>query len=268
MKRLIFTAIFITSTIIAFGQNNATDSTKKAADTTGNEGPHFSMHFGRHHSSDTTYRRRDKYPGAFVGITFSRFDLGFATLLDHGSFTLSPQNQFLSYRQWKTSYVGFDVFQMGVRVNHSFKIFLSGGFDWTLIRLRDNETILQHQPVLTARPDSINYSKNRFSSSYLRIPLSFDFRTNEDSRGNRWHIVLGPEAGFLLDGMVKQISPEFGKKKFYDSYHFTSFRYGGFFRIGYNDFGIFARYYANDMFENSPNQAGLKNFSFGLMVGF
>ena len=68
--------------------------------------------------------------------------------------------------------------------------------------------------------------------------------------------------------MVKQISPEFGKQKFSDSYHFTTFRYGGFARIGYGDFGISAKYYTNDMFENSPAQAGLKNFSFGFTAGF
>jgi hypothetical protein len=254
---------------IAFGQNSAIDSAKKNADTTKSDGVKWSIHYGGHYADDTTqHHRRDRYPKAYIGITFSRFDLGLATLVDHGSFTLSPQNQFLRYNQWKTSNVGFDVFQMGIKINPNFRIYLSGGFDWTLIRLRDNITMLQNQPVLTYRQDNVDYTKNRFSSSYLRIPLSFDFRTNEDNRGNRWHFVLGPDGGFLLEGMTKQESAEFGKVKHYDTYHFTTFRYGGFFRVGYSDFGIFAKYYFNDMFENSPDQAGLRNFSFGFTVGF
>jgi hypothetical protein len=32
--------------------------------------------------------------------------------------------------------------------------------------------------------------------------------------------------------------------------------------------GIYAKYYFNDMFENSPAQEGLRNFSFGLTLGF
>jgi len=72
----------------------------------------------------------------------------------------------------------------------------------------------------------------------------------------------------LLDGMVKQISQEFGKQKFHDSYNFAKVRYGGFVRIGYAGWGVFGKYYANDMFENSPAQAGLRNFSFGLTFGF
>ncbi len=272
MKRLIFTAILYTASVTAFAQANA-DSTKTSADTAKtSKGTSIKLGSGEdaatiniNKKDSSSYHTKTK---VFFGITFSRFDLGLATLIDNGSFTLSPQNQFLRYRSWKTSNVGFDVLQFGVKFNKTFKIYLSGGFDWTLIRLRDNITILPNQPVLTYRQDNIDYSKNRFSSSYLRIPLSFDFRSKENADGKKFHFVLGPEGGFLLNGRVKQISAENGKQKFDDTYHFTTFRYGGFARIGYGDFGVFAKYYFNDMFENSPAQKGLKNFSFGLMLGF
>jgi len=32
--------------------------------------------------------------------------------------------------------------------------------------------------------------------------------------------------------------------------------------------GVFAKYYMNDMFADSPDQKGLKNLSFGIMLGF
>ena len=275
MKRLIFTIITVLAVNFVFAQNHSTDSAKSLPDTAkkeksgsiklgyGEEGAELTLD----EKKDTAYHHT-RYPKFSFGITFSRFDLGFATLIDNGSFTLRPQNQFLSYNQAKTSNVGFDVLQFGVRFSKSFKIYLSGGFDWTLIRLRDNITILPDQPMLSDKPDNINFSKNRFSSSYLRIPLSFDFRTKEDSKGNRFHFVFGPDGGFLLDGMVKQISSEFGKQKFNNTYNYATFRYGGFARIGYGDFGLFAKYYVNNMFENSPDQSGLRNFSFGLTVGF
>ena len=271
MKRLIFTTILGITLYGAFAQNTSKDSSKTTVDSTKSKGFKMSVGYGdegeHRWPKDTTYHESG-YPRFSFGLTFSRFDLGLATLVDNGSFTLSPQNQFLRYRSWKTSNVGFDLVQMGVRFSPNFKIYLSGGFDWTLIRLRDNITILPDQPVLTYRQDNINYSKNRFSSSYLRIPLSFDFRTNENSEGKRAHFVIGPDGGFLLGGRVKQISKENGKQKIDDDYHFTHFRYGGFVRMGYGDWGIFAKYYFNDMFENSPEQKGLKNFSFGFTLGF
>ncbi|GAC1308031.1 MAG: hypothetical protein NVSMB24_21020 [Mucilaginibacter sp.] len=270
MKRLIFTTILGFAATLTFAQRTSSDSSKSKTDTTrnyhisfGDDDDNADWHGGRHH-----HRHQKSTSGFNAGITFARFDLGLATLVDNGSFTLSQKNSFLNYRSWKTSTVGFDVIQFGYRFTDNFKINLSGGFDWTLIRLEKNETILPDQPTLIARPDSINYSKNRFSASYFRIPLSFDIRSSEDAHGRRAHFVFGPEAGLLLGGMVKQISPEFGKKKFYDDYHFAKVRYGVFARLGYNGWGFFAKYYMNDMFENSPNQAGLKNFSFGLMFGF
>jgi hypothetical protein len=267
MKRLLITAIICAAASGVFAQ----DTTKTTSDTSkyhSKSGHHVKTGFGDDYESKRDSDKRSNYPKASIGLTFSRFDLGLATLIDNGSFTLSPKNQFLNYRSWKTSNVGFDVIQMGVRFNDNFKVYLSGGFDWTLIRLRQDITILPNQPVLTYRQDNIDYSKNRFSSSYLRIPLSFDFRSKVNKDGDRFHFVIGPDAGLLLNGRVKQISQENGKQKIDDNYHFAKVRYGGFVRVGYGGWGLFAKYYVNDMFENSPDQKGLKNFSFGLTFGF
>ena len=216
--------------------------------------------------SDSTGRRR--HSGVSFGLTFARFDLGFSKLIDNGSFTLSSNNEFLDYQGWKTSNVGFDLLQFGYRFNSNFKIYLSGGIDWTHIRLERNITILRDAPVLQYEESPIDFEKNRFSSTYLRIPLSFEFRTNDDNRGNKFRFIVGPDMGFLINGRVKQKSHENGKQKFNDDYHFTKFRYGTFARIGYGGAGLYAKYYFNDMFENSPAQDGLKNMAFGLTIGF
>ena len=278
MKRVIFTMAMSLAAIGVFAQGNKTDSAKTTTDTVkmhkgatirfgyGDDAPEVNINKNR----DTTVHihHESAYPRFSFGLTIARLDLGLATLIDNGSFSLSPQNQFLRYRAWKTSNVGFDVLQTGVRFSNAFKVYLSAGFDWTNIRLRDNVTILPNEPVLTYRQDMITYSKNRFSSTYLRLPLSFEFRTNEDADGRRFHIVVGPEGGFLLTASVKQISAENGKQKVNDTYNYATFRYGAFARVGYGAWGLFAKYYANNMFENSPEQDGLKNLSFGIMLGF
>lgn len=264
MKRLVFTALLAALASGAFAQ---TDSVK--TDTTAHK--KYAVKFNFHRDTATVARKvkKSSAPGFSIGLTFSRFDLGLATLIDNGSFTLSPKNQFLNYRSWKTSNVGFDVFQFGYRFNSSFKIYMSAGFDWTHIRLRDDITIQKNpdQSQLHYTVDNIDYSKNRFSSSYLRIPLSFDFRTKDDNSGKRFHFVAGPDIGILLNGRVKQISEENGKQKFNDDYHYTKMRYGAFTRIGYGDLGIFVKYYFNDMFDTEA-QKGLKNMSMGLTLGF
>jgi hypothetical protein len=266
MKRLILAALLCGVATLGFAQTTTTATTDSVTTTTKKSKIKISM--GDFKAKRDSMHKEKKSSGVDFDITFSRFDLGLTTLIDNGSFTLSPKNNFLSYRSWKSSNVGFDLVQFGYRFNNSFKVYLSGGFDWTLIRLRKNITIQKDAPVLTYTVDNIDYSKNRFSSTYLRIPLSFEFRSKENSDGKRFRFIIGPDAGLLLGGRVKQISQENGKQKFDDDYHFTKMEYGAFTRIGYGSAGIFAKYYFTDMFENSPAQAGLKNFAFGFTFGF
>jgi len=281
MKRLLLTALIAAAASMGFAQTITTttttttvtknDSTVIKTDTTVTVKKRQVIKFSfgdRKGKIDSVRKARAGQPGFNFGITFSRFDLGLATLIDNGSFTLSPQNQFLSYRSWKTSNVGFDLVQFGYRFDNHFKMYISGGFDWTLIRLRQNVTIQKGGPSLSYINDNVDFSKNRFSSTYLRIPLSFELRTSESSHGRRFRFIAGPEVGLLMGGRVKQISEERGKQKIDDDYHFTKMRYGAFARLGYGGAGIFAKYYFNDMFENSPAQAGLKNFNFGVTFGF
>lgn len=243
-----------------------TDSTKKK-----NRDIQFKVTWGKHDDREDkkdSVKHSSKHSGVSFDLTFSRFDLGFSKLIDNGSFTLSSKNNFLEYNGWKTSNVGFDIVQFGYRFNSSFKIYLAGGFDWTHIRLQKDITIKRDWPELAWDQDTIHFDKNRFSSTYLRIPLSFELRTKDDNNGKKFRFVFGPDMGFLLNGRVKQKSDERGKQKFDDDYHFTKFRYGAFARIGYGGAGLYAKYYFNDTFENSPNQKGLRSMAFGITVGF
>jgi hypothetical protein len=221
---------------------------------------------------DKAHKRQDSLDksnkGRFVGgLTFTRIDLGFSRLIDNGSFKLSPANDFLDYRGGKTSTFSFDVLQFGYRFNSNFKIYLAGGFDWTHIRLRKDITIQKDTDPFAITEEPIHFSKNRFSSSYVHMPLNFEFRTKESKKGNRFYFVIGPEVSFLLNGKVKQISDERGKDKIKDDYNFSQFRYGGTVRINYNDnLGLFFKYYANDMFETTA-QKGLTNLAFGITLG-
>ncbi|MDB5019752.1 MAG: hypothetical protein JWQ28_879 [Pedobacter sp.] len=267
MKPLILTSITLCLLASLFTQHAYAQQDSTAKDTVITVTIRRGMHRSKPDSAKRDSVKRNASKTGFVGgITFTRIDLGFSRLIDNGSFTLSPTNDFLSYKPGKTSTFSFDVLQFGYRVSPSFKVYVAGGFDWTLIRLKQNITIQNNTTDLTYVPETINFSKNRFSSSYVHIPLNFELRTKENDKGNRFYLVFGPEVGFLLNGKVKQISDENGKEKVKDDYHFQPFRYGGSVRIGYGSLGIFTKYYANEMFD-TPAQKGLKNMSFGITLG-
>jgi hypothetical protein len=224
----------------------------------------LSMSFG---DQEDSVKNAKAPKGRFMGgVTFTRLDIGFSRLIDNGSFSLSDKNEFLDYKGGKTSTVSFDVLYFGYRFNPNFKVYIAGGFDWTMIRLKKDITILPDTRDLSYREESINFSKNRLSSSYVHIPLNFELRTKENDKGKRFYLVLGPEVSFLLNGKVKQISDENGKQKTRDDYTFQPVRVGGTARIGYGSIGLFTKYYFNDMFDSVP-QKGLRNMSFGVTFG-
>ena len=216
--------------------------------------------------SDSTRKTSSKFS---FQLTLARLDLGLATFTENGSFTFSsPQAQSLEYHRMKTNNVGLELLQTGYRFNSYFKIYLAAGLDWTHMRLKKNITPQPDQPVFTVIEEDIDFKKNRFSSTYLRIPLSFQFRTKDDQKGNKFHFVAGPEIGFLLNGKTKQVSDERGKVKYKDDFNFNPFRYGAFARFGYDDIGLYVKYYANDVFADNQGPKDFKNLSFGLMLGF
>jgi hypothetical protein len=196
-----------------------------------------------------------------LGITFSRIDLGYAKIMDNGSFTLSTEQQDLKTRPGKTLNFGFDVLQAGYRFNRNFRMYASGGFDWTYYRFRNNINFKENTTPLDwaiADPADGNYSKNRLTSTYLRIPLALEVRGKHKS-----FLSVGPEWSFLLKGTQRyKVNGEKIKTK--DDYNFSQMRFGFFARAGVKDFGVFAKYYVTDIFENSPAQKDLNNFSFGI----
>lgn len=269
MKNLLLTTILISGvmSMTALQVNAQQDSTRKDSTIrTSFKNRKFKTSVGFGDQEDSA-KLKSAPKGRFMGgITFTRLDIGFSRLIDNGSFKLSPQNKFLDYKGAKTSTISFDVLYFGYRFNPNFKVYIAGGFDWTLIRLKNNITIQPNTPDLTYVEEPVDFSKNRFSNSYVHFPFNFEFRTKENDKGKRFYFIVGPEVSFLLNGKVKQISDEYGKQKFRDDYDFQQVRLGGTFRIGYGGIGLFTKYYFNDMFDSVP-QKGLKNMAFGITFG-
>ncbi|MCA5006031.1 outer membrane beta-barrel protein [Sphingobacterium bovistauri] len=208
----------------------------------------------------------NKYPRAFGGVTFTRIDWGFSRIMDDGAFSLSDENQFMKYK--KASNFGFDIAQFGIRASDNFKTYISAGFEWNYLRLENNIIFNENTSPISFEPSNVEYKKNVFTTTYLRLPLTFEWRSDKNRKGERVKVAFGAMTGILLKGTQRLKSKQDGKQKFKDNYSLASFQYGPFVRLGYDDFGIFAKYYVNDFFEKSPAQKNLNNLAFGITLGF
>lgn len=210
-----------------------------------------------------------KYPRTYGGITFSRIDWGFSRILDDGKFALSDENEFLEYG--RASNFGFDVLQYGVRFNDNFKIYISSGIEWNYLRLKNNILLTRSESPLDYQeidPSEVEYTKNVLTSTYLRVPLTVEFRTRKFENGKRMKFALAGITGFRLKGTQRLKSEVNGQQKFKNNYNLAKFQYGAVARIGYDQLGIFGKYYFNSFFDDSPDQDKLNNFAFGLTLGF
>ena len=269
MKRILVYALLSIFIAGALAQEKKDTVLVITRDSTKRDRKSVTIRFGlTDYKKDSTKTEPKSINKFSVQFNAARFDLGLSTYTDKGSFTLNPANSFLERETWKSSNFGFDFFQMGFRFNSYFKIYTGAGLDWNHMRLKQNITMQKDKPSLSYVTETVDYKKNRFSSQYLRIPLSFQIHSKTDKKGDKLNFVFGPEIGFLLNGKVKQKSKENGKDKFNDDYNLNPFRYGAFARLGYGGKGIYVKYYGNDVFADGQGPADFKNLSFGLMFGF
>lgn len=218
------------------------------------------------HKKDYDDRGKEiTFPRTFGGLTFTRIDWGFSRPIDDGSFTFSEDNSFLSYS--KASNFGFDIAQFGVRFNDVVKVYLSSGFEWNYLRLKKNVFLDTDATPLDYTIADIEFKKNILTSTYLRLPLSVEFRGKPNRNGDRLKLAVGAMTGILLKGS-QRLKDNKGKHRYKDNFNLASFQYGAFARIGFGSMALFTKYYMNDMFENSPAQKGLHNFTFGATLGF
>lgn len=277
MKQLVTLALCAFTTLTAVAQENkkadtlfiiTSDSAKVKSGQKATIIQIGNLKFNTNHQKTTVVKETPSSKRTVsVGFVFDHVDLGFSRYLDQGSFTLSPANSFLEFQPSKTINFGFDFFEFKYKSSPGFSMYLAAGLDWNHIRLVNNVTIQKNQSQLTAVEENINFSKNRFSSRYLRIPIAFEFN-QKVQKGKYLRLVAGPEFGFLLNGKVKQISKERGKEKFKDDYNLNPFRYGAHVRLGYQNTGIYAKYYFNDVFAKNQGPADFRNMSFGFTWGF
>ena len=124
-------------------------------------------------------------------------------------------------------------------------------------------------------PDSINYKKNKLSTTYIEIPFEIRFRTNKSNRkGKSFKIFAGFKVGYLVNNHIKYKGDSFdgsGKEikiKQYNIDNIQKYRYGITARIGYGKFNITGFYPLTQLFEKDkgpdiiPISIGLSVFLF------
>ena len=114
----------------------------------------------------------------------------------------------------------------------------------------------------------VSYSKNKFSTHLIEVPIQFRWRTSTANDYKFWRIYTGFKLGYVIAHTTK-FNGELGDFKFNDNSHFNDFQYGLTFSLGYNTWNAYFYYALNPIFSSdaklNDNSIDMKAVRIGLI---
>ncbi len=141
------------------------------------------------------------------------------------------------------------------------------GLAWNNYRFSNNITLNPNSSSVLANYDSISYSKNKLTASYLVAPAMVEIFFG-NRRYNSFHISGGMMLGYKLGSHTKQKYESDGKTvktKVYDDFNLNPFRASVRVSAGYGRVSIFAEQALTTMFQKNKGPV-LYPFTVGIGV--
>ncbi|WP_430812384.1 MULTISPECIES: porin family protein [unclassified Carboxylicivirga] len=117
-------------------------------------------------------------------------------------------------------------------------------------------------------PEGRKVEKNKITSTFVNIPLLFEWQVPAAEPFHRFYVSAGPYCGFKLGGHTKMVYKAAGeriKDKSKDNINLTPFQYGAMVRIGYRFINLYATYNFSTFYTNNRGPE-LYPFSIGLSL--
>jgi len=192
----------------------------------------------------------------FFDGNWAGFELGLNNYVDKDlSFSRTGDDEFMDLNTGKSWNVNINIADFGLNIYKGRLGILSGiGFEFFDYKFDDNSMTLTKEDGVIV-PDYSTYQdiplmKTKITMSYLTVPLLLEWQIPVGS--NKIVVNGGVIGGMKLGSHTKVVYKESGnrqKDKVRDDFNLSPFRYGFTTRIGYNDFKLYATYYAVPLFE-------------------
>ncbi len=199
---------------------------------------------------DLPWTRKDKFRGHWAG-----FELGLNMLMSKDFETELPDDG--KYLELKTSSWAFalNFIEINIPVFKSYAGFTTGmGLEWNNYNFKQNITLHEDADGNIAGLESqdIDFTTNKLHTTYLTVPLLFEFQIPAGKRGRRFYLGGGIVGGVRLWSKVKQEYERDGyshETVTRGDYKLAQWRYGLTARVGYGALRFFANYSLVPLFE-------------------
>jgi hypothetical protein len=202
----------------------------------------------------------DKFEGHWQGL-----DLGFNGFANPDYSMYNPSyGEFMSLKQEKSYEVGLNLFEQNIGLLQPNIGLVTGiGFTFNDYKFENKYTIYRDGDL--TKPLPIEYSdleKTKLSVVYLNVPLLLEFQIPVNNNEGRIYVNAGI-LGAVKIGSHTKVKHGDIKDKDHDGFNINSFKYDATARIGYKDFGLYAKYSLGSLFETGKGP-GLTPFTVGV----
>ncbi len=184
---------------------------------------------------------------------------------------LSKDAPFMNLDCAKTFSMNFNVLEKSIPLHKEYVVFTTGlGFNWNHYGLKNNIDLNKNNDSIFGTINStVDYTQNSLRSTYLQIPLLFEFNTS-DNAATAWHLSAGVVGGFRLSANWKTKWEDNGKKnigKINDDYFLTGLQANALVMVGYGNANLLVQYSLKSIFQLDKGPV-LRPISLGVFFDF
>ena len=224
------------------------------------------------HSKNEDEDEDDEEDGLDFNGSWAGFGLGLNSFMNaNHDFYGEADAPFLVLDYAKSVNVQLNIWEKRFPIVNDYVGLTTGvGFQWNRYGLQKNVDVFANaDSIYAVNNTTVTLNKNLLRTTYLLIPLLFEFNTNKDE-DKSWHLSLGVVGGVRLGSCLKTKWETDGKPlkaKTKDDFNFNSLAANAYAQIGYGNVGLFIQYGLTDVFRAGKGPV-LSPVSGGLIFNF
>lgn len=201
-----------------------------------------------------------------VKTKWGLLDIGINVPVDDNFTTPGDSAGFGELRYGRSWNIDMHLFKQRVSlVKNKFNLDYGLTFSWNNYSFQNDVVPQPNQPTYTLAAADEPLKKSRMSSTYITIPVLFNYESNPNARSKSFRLSAGVTGGLRIASKTKFKTESKSKTKQKDDFNLNQWQYGPTVRVGYSFLEFYGKYDMAGFFKEGEGPA-VQNFTVGLAV--
>lgn len=213
--------------------------------------------------NDRKSRRARHFKGHWTGV-----ELGFNNYVTSEKDLVLPEEiDYMTLHSGKSINFNVNFSQLSLGLTRHIGFVTGLGLNWNNYKFDGNNNIFKGaNGIIEELIPTGNLEKSKLATIYLTLPFMLEFQLPVNN--GHLNIAGGPIGAVKVASHNKMVFETGQKLKSGGDYSLNILRYGATARAGYNNFQLYATYYATPLFRSGKGPAGYDLYPFEIGVAF